>query len=578
SLLPKTLHRYCHFCCTLNCQKLCILIYRLQRVDNDKKEKLLEQIKSFVSMYDYKEFVNQVINLTNENNFDCHQDFILHILKKSINEVPWNKKSKYGSVISTKEKIFNLFNQITDPTILIIIFEFVCQRLTNYKLREKHINEFIQHCEITLRPFIENHSEKLIEIIFDVIVTDKIYIMDEHLLVSLVKNCLIDKKLLQKFLATKTEKNNNIIFIGQILKEEHYPLIIEAYQIGTVTENFLINIHNGMQYDSLEKAIRFQKHIENTTTYRFSDRIEQSNSLEEMAFNKNSKQREFDVKFDLPLLKKHMENIFQYYDVTALSYNDVDSFWETYYKSFDLQKKVSKYAKQLLWRILDADYKEGLKLQIRDLDKVLLQRKLDRLEDIYINLPKKEDLSIELKDYQKVHIESWLIEIKPMIERFLENPESKITSKESRTITTFLNLVSYLKFAGFEEIFLLQLIDFSKYTLFDFDFIDEILGTEKVAFKVLEELKSISDPETKLPFLTYLKSKEIYFDKDQYGIEESIKNSIFTNKYHYARKVVELYYVNDAPFLKSLVGLYLEKDKDYYFLPFILNILVDLNA
>ena len=30
SLLPKTLHRYCHFCCTLNCQKLCILIYRLQ--------------------------------------------------------------------------------------------------------------------------------------------------------------------------------------------------------------------------------------------------------------------------------------------------------------------------------------------------------------------------------------------------------------------------------------------------------------------------------------------------------------------------------------------------------------------
>ncbi|MGJ1194550.1 MULTISPECIES: hypothetical protein [Sphingobacterium] len=32
SLLPKTLHRYCHFCCTLNCQKLCILIYRLHRV------------------------------------------------------------------------------------------------------------------------------------------------------------------------------------------------------------------------------------------------------------------------------------------------------------------------------------------------------------------------------------------------------------------------------------------------------------------------------------------------------------------------------------------------------------------
>src|SRR5690606_26002192 len=30
SLLPKTLHHSCHFCCTHNYQKLCILNYRLQ--------------------------------------------------------------------------------------------------------------------------------------------------------------------------------------------------------------------------------------------------------------------------------------------------------------------------------------------------------------------------------------------------------------------------------------------------------------------------------------------------------------------------------------------------------------------
>ena len=31
SLLPKTLHHSCHFCCTHNYQKLCILNYRLQQ-------------------------------------------------------------------------------------------------------------------------------------------------------------------------------------------------------------------------------------------------------------------------------------------------------------------------------------------------------------------------------------------------------------------------------------------------------------------------------------------------------------------------------------------------------------------
>jgi hypothetical protein len=32
SLLPKMLHHSCHFCCTHNYQKLCILNYRLQPI------------------------------------------------------------------------------------------------------------------------------------------------------------------------------------------------------------------------------------------------------------------------------------------------------------------------------------------------------------------------------------------------------------------------------------------------------------------------------------------------------------------------------------------------------------------
>ncbi|WP_343564086.1 hypothetical protein [Sphingobacterium sp.] len=548
----------------------------IKPLDNDKKEKLLDQIKNFVSTYDYKEFVNQVINLINENNFDCHRDFILLILKKSVNEVPWNKKSKYGSVISTKEKIFNLFNQITDTRILLDLFGFVCQRLNNDKLREKYVVQFIEYCGKVLRLTAEKYREKLIEIIFDAIVKDKIYFRDEHLLASLANECLIDEELFKKLLAIETEKNSNIYFIELILKEKYYAYIVHAFNIGNVSENFIINVRNRMQYDNLEKAIRFQEYIEDNTIYKFSDRIEQSNALEEVAFNKNSAQREFDVKFDFPLLKKQIENIFQYYKVSELSYNEVDKFWNVYYKNFELQKKISRYAKQLLWKILKENYKEGKKLKIQDIDQILLKKELDRLKDIYQSLPKKDDLSVVVKDFQIEFLESWIIKSQSAVERCLNVPRTKAATDDSKTITLFLNFIQYLKFSKFEESFLLRLIEFAKFRFFDFDFIDEILGTEKVSLKVLEELKSISDPEVKLPFLAYLKSKEISFDKNKYGIEEDLKKSILGKNYDCAREVVELCYMDNAPILKLVANLYLEKDEDYYFLPFILNTLSDL--
>jgi len=548
----------------------------IKRVDNDKKEKLIEQIKSFVSIYDYKEFVNQVINLTNENNFACHQDFIIHILKKSINEIPWNKKSKYGAVISTKEKIFTLFSQIKDNEALIYLLEFILKRIGNHKLREKYVAKFIKHCSSIIRPATESYGEKLTEIICDVITTDRIYHLEQDLLASLAIDCLVDEELFKKLIALETENNSNIYFLETILKAEYYIHIVEGYKNGILKDFFLVKVRNRMQYDSLEKAIQFQKYIEDYTRFIFPDRIEQSTVQDEIAFNSSSIQREFDVRFDLPLLKKQIENIFLHYNTSALSYEEVDRFWDEYDDIIGLKKNISEYAKHFLWKILREDYEADQKLKIEDLDKILENRRLDRFEDIYQTLSENNELSIVVQDFQKKHIESWIIDIKPMIECFLDDPESKITSEESRTINSFLNLVRYLKFSGFEESFLLQLIDFSKYTLFDFDFIDEILGIDKVVSKVLKELKTISNPEIKLPFLAYLKSKGVSFDKNKYGIEEDLKNSILGKDYDCAREIVELCYMDNPTVLKSIATLYLEKDEDYYFLPFIFNTLSDL--
>ena len=59
SLLPKTLHRYCHFCCTLNCQKLCILIYRLHGTYLKELEKLSKAELLILDDFGLQAFDNQ---------------------------------------------------------------------------------------------------------------------------------------------------------------------------------------------------------------------------------------------------------------------------------------------------------------------------------------------------------------------------------------------------------------------------------------------------------------------------------------------------------------------------------------
>jgi len=51
SLLPKMLHHSCHFCCTHNYQKLCILNYRLQQeVDQERLKEAIRiaNLESFI--------------------------------------------------------------------------------------------------------------------------------------------------------------------------------------------------------------------------------------------------------------------------------------------------------------------------------------------------------------------------------------------------------------------------------------------------------------------------------------------------------------------------------------------------
>src|SRR5690606_24221018 len=54
-LLPKMLHHSCHFCCTHNYQKLCILNYRLQ----------MDNWTNLSTFFEYEDQVRKIIYTTN---------------------------------------------------------------------------------------------------------------------------------------------------------------------------------------------------------------------------------------------------------------------------------------------------------------------------------------------------------------------------------------------------------------------------------------------------------------------------------------------------------------------------------
>lgn len=535
------------------------------------RPKLIELAVGFATDYDHREFVHAVLPLVNAENFETHKNFVLQTFKKAIGETPWKHASKYGSIISTKEKIFDLFNEIKEPTILLDLFDFIGQRLTNHNVREKHIEKFIQHCSVALSSAKDSDKEGLIGIIIDVIITNKVYSMEEHLLASLAKECSIDEELFKKLLAVECDKNSNIYFLKLILKEDWYGHIVDYHNRKALTDNFLIRLRGRMQYDNLPSAVKFQEYVEHNSSFRFADRIEDSDALERLEYNRNSSQREFDVMFDPYKLKTQMENIFHHYGARELSYEDVDRFWDEYYKDFELQKNVSEYAKRFLWEILRKQPEKNKTIRIEHLGKVIAENELDRIEDIYHSFPKRSDSNIQISELQKGTLENWAYKSRRMVENYVVSPSRGNSSYESRTLTLFLNLLSYFKFSGFEESFLLDLINFVKYGHSNFKFIEDMVSSEKVAEKVLSTLEETDDPDARLPLLSYLKEKNVPFNLDQSGIKEEIIQCIKKSNYNYAKQLMELFFLEDSTFLKLTANLYLEKDEDRYLLQFILD-------
>lgn len=546
----------------------------IMEVYEGSENNLVDIIVGFVSEYDYPEFIHSVLSIINAENFNYYKDFVMEVLDKAMDEKQWNYRADRFRLVSTLEVITNIFKQISDSDTLLSLLDFIVQRLTRKEFREKYIQEFLRHCPSKLSGLSEGGRERLSSIIVDVVTSDKVYYMDEPLLADLAKGCSIDEDIFKRLLKMGNEMEVSVHFLQLLIKEEWYAHIGTICTPTKFTDIFLGSLRNGLMYDSLERAIKFQKYIEENTHFRFEDKVEDSLRYRKYTFHQDAAQREFDAMFDTKLLKVQIEKIFHYYNSTDLSYRDLDTFSENYYKEFELEENVSKYAKQFFWQILRRQYGAGRKMNIEDLEDVLLNNELGRLEDILSRLPEPGETSYVIRELQKEYIRNWLLSNHNIVRNFLANPKEELTNEEDRTRALFLNLLRYFKFPEFEEDFLLDLIKFVNYTEFDFEFIEELVGKDKVIERVFVELKLTDDFTRKLPLLSYLKSKSISFKLDDYSVKEDVMRSISEKKYHHARELIKLFYTGDAQVLKEIAKLYLTREEDPHLLMTIINNLV----
>lgn len=541
------------------------------------REELIDWCISELASYDYKEVIRELLKLINVQNIEKHLDFIFDILKKAIKENPWEYQSKYDSIFSTKGSIFDLFCTIEDPQILLKIFAFIADRFKVHELKDELVEQFIKHAAPILFLHIKVVQTELLDILVDILSSDKIYHRSEKIILHLVKECKLESELFTRLLALEPDKNRSIHFLSEIADQDWFIKISEAYNVKKINADFLIVFRNWLDFEDTLLSKAFEKHIESNTSYMFADKIDSANRSEIIEFNRTKSQREFDIRFDVEELKIHIENIFHYYKKEALSYKDVDRYWDKYYDDFYLQKSITTYSIQFLREILSKDYKGRRKLHISELSDVLLEWEINRMEDILINLPDEKKTDLKINENHRIYILNWCLAHTTTAKRFLDKAVSKKTNYDFYITTVIFGFQKFFKFKELGEDLLLDMISLcDKVNKFDFAYIENIVSQDKINETILEELRDSNlENETKYFYLQYLISKGASINPDKYHIKTEITNNIKQNKYRNGKNYIELFYKNDIPFLKELVDLYRTETYEKYLLPFLLDLLIE---
>ncbi len=527
-------------------------------------QKVLNKLK----IYDYKEVVDAIIYSIPDNLIEPNLDFFLEILEKSIGEKKWKFPAETRSLISRKENIFDLFKKIENPDLLLKIYSFLIERHKNNEIQESLIKDFLLHVKVIFVDKI-NLYDKLISIISDAVITDKIRYFEDDLLVDLVKSCRIEKEVFFRVFNTLSENYSQKHFLAEIVKEDYFIEIVNKYKTGGVNNDFLQGFRN----------IICSTNVEQESKFTFPEKINIEKRNKYLEFHKTERQREFDVLFDVVELKEQIVRIFKFKNKRELSFSDMDKFYQVFYHEDELRENVTVRAKDLLNEIIRREFRNSGALKIVDLSKYLKKYELEIIIDIKNALPKSDEKNINISNEQKEFIKNWCetntLKVKKAYSKYMLNG-LRFTEEEHLTFNTIFDFQKYFKFDLDEEL-LLNMIWLSRYSEdISLDFICGIVSEEKINLRIIDNVNKTNDEHSIYSYIKYFVENNLDLKLLRFDIKEKIKQFLLSDNDYHARRLIELLYSNDIGFLQEIIELkYLHPKK--YFLDFVLNLLIKNN-
>jgi len=522
--------------------------------------------------FDQREIVRPILDSVNETDLAQYLDFTLEILSKAIKEKPWNHRSKYGSIVSTKEKIFKIFCKVKDPFLLMRIFNYLIERHKNYELREKEINAFYAHVTAVFKIYIDDIKDELAEMITSAILDDKIRYFEDDLLVNLVKVCQIEDVIAERLFIGTSKGYMAPHFFAAILNDNIMESVINRYNSEKLKGDFITSLRNITSADDIDLGIRFQSLVLDRTAHRFEIVFDKAEREKEVAFNLGREQAEFDIKFNKDILIENMEKIYNHLAVQVLSCKSMETFSKIYYNTPNLRKGINLYSKQLLSQIIYEGYQAGEGLDRNYLSSILDEYELDRLEDIQNSLPTNDRPRVVVGEAQKQQIEAWcLSNHHKAIDFYNSVDDQKHTGQQ--TARLIFGFQKYFNFKTFHPELLLSMIwESADHEKLNLDYMDGVVPEQRIHQFIISLLQDENLSVSGHFFLyQYIQDKGLKVPISNDRLKQQIFSELTIGNSYYPREMIKLFFGNNVPFLKILLDDFGLDKRHSHFIPFLLE-------
>ncbi|TDP00323.1 NACHT domain-containing protein [Flavobacterium sp. 245] len=545
-----------------------IMLTKSLRINEDTV--FFNQIITMLKNRDEKEIIYSIISSTPVASAVENIDYFLEILDKAIGTKPWNSKAKSRSLISTKDNILSLFTRIDNGPVLVKIYAFSIEKLNSHQFKDCLKKEFWAYANSFFKSN-KQYNTNLIKIISNAVIHNQSNRYDDDLLLETAESCGIQTPLFDLVLDSVDGNSGDRHFLAEVISEDDFEKVLQKYLCGSVNEEFLHQFRNVLSHKDFDLSKKLEDYIESRTQYIFKDKCTHEQLNENSEYWRTKDQKDFNVLFDNAEIERQIFILYEYMGKTALNYKDIDKFYHRYYKDFELQKKVTGNAKQLLYEILRDNYSGTAKLSKAGVCRAIKMAKANLIQDILDSLPEeKKNNKIKISEDQKLYIQNWCTENTPLTKEYYSQHLIKGTADRnynySHDYAVFEAIHKFQKFFRFpldEELLLDMLWIYSHEKGIETDFLDGIVPIEKVHGRILHNLSNaVLSASNFCQHLKYCQLNDIEIDVSGLDLKSKIYAFLDDGHYYYAGEILQDYFTSDLDTLKEFLEYNAENKRE----------------